>query len=291
MGHGQSVFAPSSIDFRVVEERDKAQRLLEEAEQKDFYVEECRDDHANALARRGSTYAARQMPAEEVAFFKVIVENARDVLPLRLRTELMGSVWLVALDRSAEGGMPHTRPDQVICYPDVYRTFSVTTLLHELWHVHQRMYVGWWTEVFRALGWERWAAGAAGAGASAAAGEEGGTLPLPLESHRRFNPDTLDAPLWCFQRTWVPVPVFRDVVAPKVDEVEIWFYHVSLRYHVKHVPREMRAEYHSSLPSSAYEHPRELTAYLLSDPARYEGSPALHTLREVAGGISFPLVK
>ena len=276
MGLGQSLFAPTSIDFHVVGERDKAQRLLEEAEQKDFYVEECRDDHANTLARRGSTYGAREMPAEEVSFLKVIVENARDHLPLRLRTELTGPVWLVALDRSAEGGMPHTRPDQIICYPDVYRTFSVSTLLHELWHVHQRLYTGWWTEVFRRMGWERWVS------------ED--DLPLTLESHRRFNPDTLDAPLWCFQQTWLPIPVFRDVVSPKVDEVDVWFYHISLKYHVKSIPRELKAEYHPSLPLSAYEHPRELTAYLLSEPERYRDCPALQKLASEVGDISFPVV-
>lgn len=284
MGLGQSLFAPTSIDFRIVGERGVTQRLLEEAEQKDFYVEECRDDHANTLARRTSTYVAREMPAEEVSFLKVIVENARDHLPLRLRTELTGPVWLVALDRSAEGGMPHTRPDQIICYPDVYRTFSVSTLHHELWHLHQRLYTGWWTEVFRRMGWERWESGAN-------SGAEGGDLPLTLESHRRFNPDTLDAPFWCFQKTWLPVPVFRDVVSPKIDEVDVWFYHVSLKYHVKSIPRELKAEYHASLPLSAYEHPRELTAYLLSEPERYHNCPAFQKLASEVGGISFPIVK
>jgi hypothetical protein len=276
MGLQQSMLP--SIDFRVVAEEDTARKLLDQAEQKDFYVEECREDRANALARKDTLYRARSMSPEEVAFFKVVVENTKEVLPLRLRTELTEPIWLVALDKSAEGGMPHTRPDHVICYPDIYRTFSVSTLLHELWHVHQRQHVGWWVHVFRLWGWERWESD----------GVIGEGLPLSLESQRRFNPDTLDAPLWCFQRTWVPVPIFREVVSPKVEEVEIWFYHVTLRYHVKHVPREFINEYHASLPASAYEHPRELAAYLLSEPERYRNSPAFQQLVEMVGGISFP---
>jgi hypothetical protein len=278
MGLQQSLMP--SIDFRIVSEQDKARELLDQAEQKDFYVEECRDDHANALARRGLVYQARAMTPEEVSLFHVVVENAKEVIPLRLRTELREPVWLVALDSSAEGGMPHTRPDHVICYPDIYRTFSVSTLLHELWHIHQRQYAGWWLEVFRSWGWEMWESGAVNG--------VGNGLPLTLENHRRFNPDTLDAPLWCFQRTWLPIPIFRDVVSPRVGEVDIWFYHVTLRYHVKRVPREMTEVYPPSLPSSAYEHPRELAAYLLSEPDRYRDSPALQQLMDIVGGISFP---
>lgn len=274
MGLQQSIVP--SIEFRIVADEAEAQRLLDEAERKDFYVEECREDRANAEARSGCVYQARGMSPAEVAFFHVIVSNARGFLPLRLRTELTGPVSLIALDRSAEGGMPHTRPEQVICYPDVYQTYTVGTLLHELWHVHQRQYAGWWQEVFRSIEWE-----------PVTEGEM--TLPLQLENHRRFNPDTLDSPLWCFRKSWIPIPVFRDVVRPKVGEVDIWFYHVSLKYHVKRPPRELSEEHHHSLPASAYEHPREITAYLLSEPEKYGNCTAFSRLVEAVGGISLTL--
>lgn len=254
----------SSITFQIQHDPIQAQRLLDEAEQKDFYVEECREDPANALARKEALYRATAMTPREHKFFEVVIENTKDKIPRRLEREL-GTIHIVQLHPSAEGGMPHTRPDAIICYPDISTSFSVSTLLHELWHIHQRQYSAWWNQIFRKFGWEPWA----------------GDLPLPLEAQRRFNPDTLDSPLWCFRRTWVPVPIFQDVAHPKVTEVSIWFYHVSLKYHVKQIPKEMETEYHS-LPLSAYEHPREMTAYLLSDPVRYASCPAMATWIEVA---------
>jgi hypothetical protein len=176
------------------------------------------------------------------------------------------------LTPSAEGGMPHTRPDAMICYPNITNTFSSTTLIHELWHVHQRQHEAWWQTVFSRLGWKPWT---------------GGALPSHLETYRRFNPDTIDLPLWCYQQTWIPVPVFRDIRRPKVDEVEIWFYHVTLKYHVKSPPKEMEAMYRG-LPMSAYEHPREMAAYLLSDPVKYSECPVLAPLVEAVGAISLP---
>jgi hypothetical protein len=268
---GQNLSTTGTLRFHIVKEGAEAQRLLDEAEKKDFYLADCKDDHANALSRDACSYTVRAMTLHDYKLFEVVVENTRDLLPKRLLHEL-STVYLVQLNQSAEGGMPHTRPDAVICYPDISHTFSVITLLHELWHVHQRQHEAWWREVLARLGWQPW---------------QEGQLPLRLESHRRFNPDTIDSPLWCYRQTWVPVPVFRDVTRPRVGEVMIWFYHITLKYHVKSPPREME-EMYRGLPMSAYEHPRELVAYLLSDPARHSECPALGQLIDAVGAISLP---
>jgi hypothetical protein len=172
---------------------------------------------------------------------------------------------------SADGGMPHTRPDHIICYPDITSTFSVHTLIHELWHVHQRLYPTEWGTIFSKMGWEPW----------------NQPLPSQLDAARRLNPDTIDSPLWCYQKTWIPVPIFRDITQPKMTEVDIWFYHVSLKYHVKSVPKEMQKVY-GDLPWSAYEHPRELAAYLLSDPDRYGQSVGFYELITLIGAMALP---
>ena len=269
MGQGTSVV--ESIRFHIVKDVDEAQRLLDEAEKKDFYLADCKDDQENSISRSACAYTTRAMTLHDYKLFEVVVENARDLLPKRLRHEL-STVYLIQLDPSAEGGMPHTRPDAVICYPDITNTFSFTTLLHELWHVHQRQHETWWQHVFTQLGWHPWTEG---------------QLPLRLESHRRFNPDTINSPLWCYQRTWVPVPIFSDSTHPRVNEATIWFYHVTLKYHVKSPPKEME-EMYRGLPMSAYEHPRELVAYLLSDPVKHSECPALRPLVDAVGAISLP---
>jgi hypothetical protein len=106
-----------------------------------------------------------------------------------------------------------------------------------------------------------------------------------LENSRRYNPDTIDAPLWIYKNKWVPVPIFRDISKPNVSEVDIWFYDALNTYHVKSVPNELLS-FWPDLPSSAYEHPRELTAYLLSDASSYPHSPALRTVVELLGQIA-----
>ena len=263
--------ASGTITFHIVGNKTEAQRLLDNAEKKDFYLAEYKDDLANSRSRSASTYIAREMTPYHYKLFEVVIDHVKKVLPKRLQHEL-STVHLIQLDSSAEGGMPHTRPDSVICYPDITQTFSRATLLHELWHVHQRQHEAWWRFVFSRLGWKPW---------------NDGLLPIRMEAHRRFNPDTIDTPLWCYQQTWVPVPVFRDISQPKVNEVVIWFYHVSLKYHVKSPPKELEEMYHG-LPIHAYEHPRELMAYLLSDPEKYSDCPALGPVIEAVGAISLP---
>lgn len=107
---------------------------------------------------------------------------------------------------------------------------------------------------------------------------------------RRYNPDTIDTPVWIFRNTWIPVPVFKDISRPRVDETEVWFVHVRERYHVRVVPEEMRAEY-STAPPAAFEHPREMAAYLLSDPATHTASPGFNRLIGLVGATSLPLHK
>jgi hypothetical protein len=97
----------------------------------------------------------------------------------------------------------------------------------------------------------------------------------------------VDSPLWCYQKTWVPVPIFRDITQPKVNEVSIWFFHITLRYHVKNIPKEF--EIYRSMPMSAYEHPREMAAYLLSD-STYSGCSALPQWIEAVGALSLPRI-
>jgi hypothetical protein len=102
---------------------------------------------------------------------------------------------------------------------------------------------------------------------------------------RRYNPDTIDCPFWSFNDEWVPVPVFKDITRPNVADVEIWFYNIIKQYHITRVPNEI-ATYFPNLPPSAYEHPREITAYMLSEPEKYVASLGLKHLIESIGQIS-----
>jgi hypothetical protein len=196
-----------------------------------------------------------------------------NVNPIRLLNDLK-HIKIVQLMPSADGGMPHTRPGNIICYPDISQLFSQTTLIHELWHIHQRNYKDLWFKTFKRLGWTMWE----------------GKLPENLEKSRRYNPDTIDAPFWIFNEEWVPIPIFKDISRPNVADVEIWFYNVQKQYHIKRVPDEILS-YFPGLPPSAYEHPREITAYLLSEPDKYKNSQGFKHLIESIGEISVVMNK
>jgi hypothetical protein len=266
MGNGQSV--QRNLRLVVITNKQDAQKLLDDAEREDFYIAECHDDRANSIARRNLTYYANQVSLRDNNYAISYLDGAYSSLPIRLLSDL-GEVKIVQLMPTADGGMPHTRPGDIICYPDFAQLFSSTTLNHELWHIHQRKFKDVWIKAFKRLGWTMW----------------DGELPEQLEAARRYNPDTIDSPFWIFDGQWVPIPIFRDITHPKVGEVDIWFYNPVKRYHVKQIPTEI-ASYFPNLPPSAYEHPREMTAYMLSEPNKYSHSQGFKHLIESIGQVS-----
>jgi hypothetical protein len=265
---GNEVSLPTKIRFRIITDKNEAIRLLNNAEKEDFYLEECFDDKANSLARRNLTYSPNTTSSKDENYANAYLKNNISALPIRLLNEL-DEIKIIQLMPTADGGMPHTRPGSIICYPNFSQIFSTTTLIHELWHIHQRIYKDIWFKAFKRLGWTLW----------------NGQLPEQLENNRRINPDTIDCPLWIFQNEWVSVPIFNDITRPNVNQVEIWFYNPNKQYHIKTVPPEL-SSYFPNLPPSAYEHPRELTAYLLSEPEKYEDSNGYKKLLDEIGHIS-----
>jgi hypothetical protein len=262
---GNEFSTPSNLKFIIIHGKSDAQALLDKAEREDMYLEECHDDRANSIARRTLTYAPNQMALRDMTYANSYIESTMGSIPVRLLTELR-EVNIIQLMPTADGGMPHTRPGGIICYPNISQLFSTSTLIHELWHVHQRIYQEQWLVVFKRLGWSLWQ----------------GELPEKLEKNRRYNPDTIDCPLWIYDGTWVPIPIFKDITHPTVNNVEVWFYNPNKRYHTRQVPEEL-SSYYSNLNNIAFEHPREITAYMLSEPDKFKSSTAYKHLIEAIG--------
>jgi hypothetical protein len=258
----------SQLTFYLVSNKSESEIYLTQAEKQDFYLEECFDHISNAKAREALSYRPNSFSVHDHQAAQAYLESAMGNLPKRLLMDLQ-KVNIIQLMPSADDGMPHTRPNNIICFPDISQLFSITTLKHELWHVHQRNYQELWLSVFESIGWKPWK----------------GTLPERLEQHRRLNPDTIDHPNWVFQDTWVPIPIFRNITRPRVGEVDICFYHVFEKYHTKKLPPEL-SFYFSGLPSIAFEHPREITAYILAEPDKYGHSKGFKDLVDQIGHLS-----
>jgi hypothetical protein len=262
---GNSTSHTIRIRLELIQHKRASDSLLRHAEEVDRYIEACKEDRVNSIAREHLNYSANSISDKDYMYYRAMLERAIPTLPKRLQMDL-GSIQVIPMMPSADGGMPHTRPDHLLCFPNLSQLESKTTLVHELWHVHQRMFQESWMHVFSELGWKPW----------------GGLLPEQLENHRRYNPDTINTPLWIFQDTWVPVPIFQDIRSPRIQHVSIWFYRPKSRSHVKELPEELD-ELFPDLPFSAYEHPYELAAYLLSDPDSYRMNPGFKKLVELVG--------
>ena len=236
-----------SVPFKCsIATKEEATELLKKAEQIDLYNTECRNNWSNFMARKEHAYRPNTIKQieEYTNAFNLLIAN----VPKQLQN--VGDIKIISLMGSADAGMPHTRPPNLICYP--HMTMSVSTFIHEICHIHQRKFPKIWNTIFHSLGWKEWS----------------GSLPSHIESYCRYNPDTIDNPFWQI-KDWVPIPVFRDISNPILNECDIWFYHIHNKYHIKKVPEEIIVEL---LPPSAYEHPREMTAYIISEPDKYHGT-------------------
>ena len=252
-----------TLKLKIIQDKTEAQNLLIQAEKEDFYLEECHDNKSNSIARRNLAYSPNLISTNDMNKAISFIESTN--LPVKLSSEL-GEINIIQLMPTADGGMPHTRPGNIICYPDFTLLFSKSTLIHELWHIHQRTFQAYWSEIFKQLGWISWR----------------GKLPYKLEDNRRYNPDTIDSPLWIFKDTWIPVPIFQDIMKPTVNNIEIWFYNPHKQYHVQKIPEEL-SSYFSNLNNVAFEHPREITAYMLSESDKFKSSIAYKDLINAIG--------
>ena len=144
---GNSGSHPTPLYFTLISNKRAADILLREAEQKDMYLEECHDDRSNGLARKQMTYAANSISPQEAEQYRAVLHNILPQIPARLRMDLQ-EICILSLMPTADGGMPHTRPTNLICFPNLSQVSSLSTMIHELWHVHQRMYPAVWLAVF-----------------------------------------------------------------------------------------------------------------------------------------------
>lgn len=256
---------PSTLEMNVLTHAH-AKYNLALAEQLDFYRASCADSRPNAASRRAHVYEAYAYSMDYQIVLRTTLTEAMKRLPRRLLTEL-GQVEIAVMYPSADGGMPHTRPASMICFPFSGVMPSADTIEHELWHVHQRQYPAVWADILaRAWDFKPWS----------------GTLPKKLEDARRYNPDTIATPFWIWRGTWVPIPVFKYPSSPELGTTVTWFYNVGTGVTSHDVPVDVAAFFGERQQAAVLEHPYETAAYMLSSHA-INPSEAERMLRQVLG--------
>lgn len=176
--------------------------------------------------------------------------KAREGLYYFSATEIKPEPWIqntviVTMHPTAEAGMPHTRPPNIICLPAYYpEHLKENTLLHEYLHIDQRRRPSEWSGRFQKDGWTSF-------------NEE---IPERWLRRCRLNPDTLDQRFWSF-KGYVPLPLYEREDNPKLRDVVVHWWDTKSGIKLSEPPR-LFLERYGSLEQP--EHPRELAAVELA---------------------------
>lgn len=199
---------------------------LQEAETYDHYFQKIAQDPLNQKARQHLFYSA-------------MMERTQ---PFLLNTEI------VTMHPTAEAGLPHTRPPNIICMPAYYPQDRMEeTLHHELVHIDQRRRRYKWNAFFEKEGWNQLSET---------------EIPTRWLQRCRMNPDTIDDRFWAWKGRHVPLPLFERDDKPDLRQVVIQWWDKETGIRQKEAPRSFQERY-GPLPSQP-EHPRELAAVELA---------------------------
>ena len=198
---------------------------LQYAEFLDGYRSACFKDPLNQLARKGHAYALMDQSAVK---------------------EGPGGSKLLTMFPNADGGMPHTRPPNLICVP-AYYNLTNETLLHERLHIHQRDHKSKWDGFFSQQGWVPVA---------------DGLIPDRWARRVRLNPDTLDSRFYAWENRFVPLPLFEREDRPDLRECVVRWWDQRSGGLLPDPPPSFVKVFGSNHPQP--EHPREVNAVNLS---------------------------
>lgn len=196
--------------------------LLRTAETIDHFFKKIQDSPINAAARRQLSY-----------------------VPMNNSTESwLGNTTIVTMHPTAEAGMPHTRPPNVICMPAYFpESHKQETLAHELVHIDQRRRRSEWDTFFQKEGWKPISMT---------------SVPDRWVQRCRLNPDTVDSPFWAWKGRSVPLPLYERDDRPDLRRVVVHWYDMETGIRQPEPPRSFLERYGPSPPQA--EHPRELSA-------------------------------
>jgi hypothetical protein len=207
--------------------KEEALDALAKANKQDFFIDEVAHDELNRKARANLHY----MPVEGPTY----VYNG---------PQLKYDVNLIWMHTTAEGGMPHTRPPNLICMPIYYPSDKFqSTLVHELVHIDQRLRTRVWIDWCIKNGWTL---------------IEKDEIPGRWLRRCRLNPDTVEYRFWAYKSRWVPLPMYEREDTPKIREVRVKWWDRKTGELLLDPPAEIR-DHIDGIANP--EHPFEIAAY------------------------------
>lgn len=204
------------------------------AERIDNYRELCNESPINMAARVGQNY----LPSPQS------IDKEIPSIDITQPWPFGQVVWM---DPTADGGLPHTRPPNLICMPRDFSDKDIpSTILHERVHISQRLHGKVWETIIKET-WDftPWY----------------GSLPADIESRRRINPDLIYLPDFIWKHEWVPMALFKSKTQPILTDVEIVWWNDQTRTLHRHPPPGW-IDFFGHIPAG--EHPYEIVAYLVA---------------------------
>jgi hypothetical protein len=258
MGATQSI-EKTPIKFNILS-ASAAYDILEDAEARDEYRETLTESEWNAKARSGNIEWNPIEPPSHWRHFLSVGEFPKWTANLEVN--------IVCSPSDAEDGMPHTRPNFVICIPFNYSNDIESfrkMIVHELIHILQRMHFYQFIKFIQSE-WDY----------RLITREEFGKLPEHLLVRRRINPDTFSCPFLIWKERWVPLIIFNEhMEGPKLKSTYLLWWNVKTNTGSTDAPYVWK-EYFGRVPQS--EHPFEMMAWYLSDDNLH--SEAAESIRE-----------
>jgi hypothetical protein len=204
------------------------------AERVDNYRQQVDESTINRAARKGQNY----LPSAHSIDTEIPVIDLAEPWPF-------GQV--VWMDPTADNGLPHTRPPNLICisrdFPEKYLN---STILHERVHISQRLHTFEWQKIMKdTWNFEPWT----------------GSLPADIQSRRRLNPDLIYLPDYIWKDTWVPMALFKSKSQPRLSDVDIVWWNDQTRT-LHRDPPPGWIDFFGNVPAG--EHPFEIIAYLVA---------------------------
>jgi phosphoribosyl-AMP cyclohydrolase len=203
-----------------------AKEILKEAEKIDYFFDTVNNHSVNKKARDGLFYVVAESTSKPWLF----------------------NTQIVTMHPTAEAGMPHTRPPNIIVMPVYYPEKAMeTTLKHEYIHIDQRNRRSLWQDAFEREGWMRL---------------DTQEIPKRWEQQCRLNPDTVDQRFWAWKGRHVPLPLFERTDSPELRKILVKWWDMEEGTLQREAPRSFTERY--GLSPNQPEHPRELAAVELA---------------------------
>ncbi len=258
MGSAQSV-EKKPVKFNILSAQ-AAVDILEDAEARDEYRESVAESEWNKRARGNLVNWVPIDPPPHWNNFLATAQFPEWTNNLEIN--------IICSPPDAEGGMPHTRPNFIICIPGDYSNDVAAfqkMILHEIVHILQRSHFDSFMSFIEA----EW-------GYKLMTREEFWKLPEHLLKRRRMNPDTFACPFLIWKDRWVPLIIFNEhIEGPRLKSTYLLWWNIKTMTGSMEAPYVWK-EYFGRVPQC--EHPFEMMAWYLSDDGLH--SEAAEKIRE-----------